>query len=70
MCMRPPDQGRRRGSITRTYTHTDGLDLVWAPGTVYLGPGGLSRARVGGSASLARQAMEEWKCGQDLKGQC
>lgn len=31
-------RGRRRGSITRTYTHTDGLGLAWALGTVHLGP--------------------------------
>lgn len=36
-------RGRRRGSITRTYTHTDGLGLAWALGTVH--PGWAPEAR-------------------------
>ena len=40
VCMRPPGRRRRRGNITRTDTHTDGLVPAWAPGAIHPGTQG------------------------------
>lgn len=62
----PLARDRRRGSITRLYTHTqrDGLGSAQAPGTVHSGPWDQGRVRAGGYTNLARQAMEGWNLGR------
>lgn len=61
----PLARDRRRGSITRIYTHTQ---MGWAQPRLQalstLGPGDQGRVRAGGYTNLARQAMEGWSLGR------